>query len=68
MQEDTVTILIKSDRPGEIHLEGYDKEMNLLPNGDVALTFLAENAGLFPIHIHETAGERHVATLVVQPR
>lgn len=78
-QGDTVTLAIRSDRPGELDVHGYEKKIDLEPDGEVTLTFTADKAGAFPmyLHMHEPldpnepdgpVSHRHLATLDVQPK
>jgi hypothetical protein len=68
-QGDAVTWVIRSDRVGEVHVHVYEKKIVLKPGGEVTLTFSAENAGLFPIHLHDPDGSMYpLAMLEVQPR
>lgn len=69
MQGDTVTLMIRSDRPGEVHIHGYEKRVVLEPGVEVSLSFRATDAGLFAIHLHDPDGSMHgLAILEVQPR
>jgi hypothetical protein len=69
MQGDTVTLLITSDRPGRAHVHGYEKGINLVPSGEVTLTFSANYAGRFQIHLHDPNGPmRPLATLLIRPK
>jgi hypothetical protein len=68
-QGGTFTLFVHSERPGVIHIHGYDKEVILVPGSDVTITFVATNAGRFPIHLHDANGTmHHKATLEVLPR
>ena len=69
-QGDTLTFVIHSDRPGELHVHAYEEEkIELKPGGEVRLTFLAKGAGRFAIHLHDPDGSmHHLAILEVQPR
>jgi hypothetical protein len=68
-QGNTVTLNVTSDRPGEVHVHGYEKKITLNPGGEVALTFVAADAGMFPVHLHEADGSMvALATLEVQPK
>jgi hypothetical protein len=69
MQGDTVVFIIRSDRPGEVHIHIYEKKIALKPGSDVILTFTANSAGLFPVHLHDPDGSmRHLGLLEVQPK
>lgn len=69
-QGDIVTLLIHSDRPGEVHVHAYDEKISTLkPGGEVRMTFAAKDVGRFPVHLHDPDGSmRYLATLEVQPR
>ena len=68
-QGDTITLVIGSDRPGEIHVHGYEKAVGLKPGAEVTLTLVARDAGRFPVHLHDPDGSmRHLAMLEVRPR
>jgi hypothetical protein len=68
-QGDRISFVFRSDRPGEAHVHGYEKMVVLKPGSDVSLTFMATNAGLFAIHLHDPDGSMHaLGTLEVQPR
>lgn len=76
-QGDTVTLVVGSDRPGEAHVHGYDKRIALNPGSEVTLTFIAKDAGLYPLHLHERLDSRdpdspvlhrHLAAIEVQPK
>lgn len=68
-QGHTITLLISSDRLGSAHVHGYEKEIDLKPGGEVTLTFTANEAGLFPLHLHNPDGSmRHLATVEVEPK
>lgn len=64
-----LTLTIHSERGGAIHIHGYEKHVELVPNGDVTVSFEAKNAGLFPVHLHGTDHVMaHVATFEIQPQ
>jgi hypothetical protein len=67
----TVTLLISSEQPGSLHVHGYEKEIDLAPGREVALTFQATVAGRFPVHLHHPEPDSamdYLATLEVQPK
>lgn len=68
-QGETLSLTIHSERAGTIHIHGYEKHVELVPNGDVSVSFEAKDAGLFPVHLHgaDDAME-HVATFEIQPK
>src|SRR6267154_4416995 len=50
-QGDTVTFVVRSDMPGEVHVHGVEKKIVLQPGGVVKLTFRADRVGVFPVHL-----------------
>ena len=48
-----VIIEVVSDRAGELHLHGYDKEKQLSPGTAVRLEFDATIAGVYALELHE---------------
>jgi hypothetical protein len=66
---DHVTLKIESDRVGLVYLHGYEKAIDVGPDAEVELTFIANAAGTFPLHFHNPDGSmRLLATLEVQPK
>ena len=64
----TVTITIKVQVSGALHLHGYDDQVPEMPvaPGDVAkLTFKASRSGQFPLELHRDADEIDLAILTV---
>ncbi len=57
-QRDTVTLKIEPDRPGEIHLHGYDIEKDLEAKQVTEMVFVANATGRFRITFH-AAEEEH---------
>ena len=55
---DTITLKIEPDRPGRIHLHGYDLEKDLEAGLITEFDFVADATGRFRITFH-TAGEKH---------
>jgi len=81
-QDDTVTLNISTDEPGEFHLHGYDLQKEI-PTGDVTtLTLVAFATGKFNIVFHPASeqAENHghdddkekeeilIGSLDIQPR
>lgn len=58
-QGDDVTLNIRTDVAGEIHLHGYDLRQDLLPGTSQAIKFTANATGNFPIEFHEAVGGSH---------
>ena len=63
---DRLTLRITSDEAVELHLHGYDRELEVEPGEAATLELVADRGGSFPIEDHET--EETLGTLVVQPR
>lgn len=67
-QGDRVTIAIRAEARGEVHLHGYDLERAVAPGEAASLTFVADRNGHFSIELHEPGGDhRDLAQLVVAP-
>jgi len=47
-----LTLTITADRAGEIHLHGYDNELEVQPGDTATVTFSTTLAGQFPIELH----------------
>ncbi len=62
---DTVTIKITSDIEEELHLHGYDKSVDLSPNQEATLSFVADASGRFPYELEKSKTE--IGALEVQP-
>ncbi|GAC1508946.1 MAG: hypothetical protein NVS1B3_10570 [Candidatus Dormibacteraceae bacterium] len=56
-QNDTVTINVKSDTDGEVHLHGYDISISAKKGQTVSQTFKADRTGNFPIEWESTSTE-----------
>jgi hypothetical protein len=64
-----VTLAILSPTRGSLHVHGYEKSIALNSGVRTGLTFVADRAGRFPIHIHDMAEEMYYAgTLEIEPR
>ena len=64
-QNDTVTINVKSDTDGDVHLHGYDIIFNAKKGQTVSKTFTADKTGTYPIEWESTSTE--LGQLVVSP-
>jgi len=64
-RNDTVTINVKSDTTGEVHLHGYDIPFDCVAGQTVSHTFTADKTGDFEIEWEETS--THLGHLVVTP-
>jgi hypothetical protein len=62
---DTVTINIRSDRAGEVHLHGYDIPFDTQPDRVASRTFKANQTGDFEIEWESTT--THLGDLAVNP-
>lgn len=62
-QNDTVTINIKSDTDGDVHLHGYDIAFDTKAGETVSKTFTADKTGDFEMEWEETS--THLGHLVV---
>jgi hypothetical protein len=67
-QSEQITLVITTDRPGELHIHGHGQEIALEPNREARLTFRAERVGRYPIELHSHGGETSLAAIEVQPR
>ena len=56
-QNDTVTVNIKSDTDGEVHLHGYDIHFETRAGQTVSKTFKADKSGTYPIEWESTSAE-----------
>ena len=63
---DTITLKIEPDRPGRIHLHGYDLEKDLEAGLITEFGFVADATGRFRITFH-AAGEKHPSHNEKQP-
>jgi heme/copper-type cytochrome/quinol oxidase subunit 2 len=69
-QNDQVVVRVRSDKPVQVHLHGYDIESDVVPNVVTSLRFTATATGRFPIEIHsrDPVKQRPLAYLEVRPR
>lgn len=68
---DRVVLAVTSLFPGELFLHGLETEVNIVPGAENTITFTAEHAGRFYLHLHGTGNDHtHVelAVLEVAPR
>lgn len=54
-QNDMLTVNIKSDTDGEVHLHGYDIHFDTKAGQTVTQTFKADKTGSFPIEWEDTS-------------
>lgn len=70
-QGDRIVLAVTSLYSGELYLHGLETEVNIVPGAENTITFTAEHAGRFYLHLHGN-GEDHVhtelAVLEVAPR
>src|SRR2546423_6941639 len=64
-QGDTITINIRSDRSGEVHLHGYDIHFEVRAGQAVSQTFHAGQSGDFELEWESTS--THLGDLAVSP-
>jgi heme/copper-type cytochrome/quinol oxidase subunit 2 len=66
---DKITIVITSTRSGTLEVHGYNRRIAVTPGAEVKLTFKADYAGRFPIHLHAGDGKHiEVTALEIMPR
>jgi hypothetical protein len=65
-QDDTVSFVVTSDVPDEVHVHGYELAKPVAPGKPARFSFTAELEGIFEVEIHE-AGDAQIAKLVVEP-
>ena len=63
---DQVTLRFTADRPRELHLHGYDREVEVEPSEAATLTLEATRTGRFEVEDHDTGAE--LGAMVVEPR
>lgn len=67
-QGDTITLHVQADQEGELHLHGYELEIKLQPGGEAQLSFVADRAGRYYLHMHGPDGSHaEIATIDIQP-
>jgi low affinity Fe/Cu permease len=64
-QNDTITINVKSDKEGEVHLHEYDIAFEAKPGETVSHTFKADKTCSCEIEWEDTS--KHLGTLTVSP-
>lgn len=62
---DTARLEIRSDRPAELHIHGYDRYVDVQPGESARTRFRADLEGVFEVEDHDTAVT--VAELKVSP-
>lgn len=62
-QGQRVMVTVTSDEADELHVHGYDKEVELQPGKPGSVTFTADTKGTFEIETHESG--KLVAKLIV---
>lgn len=62
-QGQSVMVTVTSDEVDELHIHGYDKEVELQPGKPGSVTFTADTKGTFEIETHESG--KLVAKLIV---
>ncbi len=66
-QGDDVTLRWYCDHPIELHLHGYDIEVNVSPAAPGVMAFKASIAGRFPVEAHGPGRHRPLLYLEVHP-
>ncbi len=64
-QGDMARIEVRSDQPGELHIHGYDKYLDLEAGKPARTRFKADLEGIFEVENHDTAAQ--IAELRVNP-
>ena len=64
-QGEMARIEVRSDQPGEVHIHGYDKYLDLKADKPARTRFKADLEGIFEIENHDTAAQ--IAELRVNP-
>lgn len=64
-QNDTLTVNIKSDTDGEVHLHGYDIHFDTKAGQTVSHTFKADKTGTFEVEWESTS--THLGDFTVNP-
>lgn len=62
---ETLALEVRSNSADELHLHGYDFELDLLPTQPALLQFTADRAGRFEFELHKA--HREIGVLLVQP-
>ena len=68
---DRVVLAVTSLYSGELFLHGLEKEVNIVPGAENTITFTAEHAGRFYLHLHGNGKDHNhieLAVLEVTPR
>lgn len=68
---DRIVLAVTSLYSGALYIHGMEKELNLTPGSEARITFTAEHAGRYYLHLHgEDQDHAHaeVAVLEVAPR
>jgi hypothetical protein len=63
---DTIALSFTSDKPGEVHIHGYDKELALSGSGAQVIRFKANLEGIYEVEDHES--DELLAKLEVRPK
>lgn len=63
---DEVTIYITSDEPEELHVHGYDKSVELMPNQKSQLSFTADKTGRFIFELEKSGTD--LGAIEVSPK
>jgi hypothetical protein len=65
---DQVTLVAKPNKPGELHIHGFEKKVSLEPGHAIQVTLNCASPGLFVIHRHGPDGSsQRIGALDVRP-
>jgi hypothetical protein len=70
-QGDRVVLVVTSLYSGELFLHGLETQVNIVPGAENTITFTAEHAGRFYLHLHGNDADHvhtELAVLEVMPR
>lgn len=65
-RDDSVAIIIVSDRADELHVHGYNLVLRLDPNRQTVLRFVAMRTGRFSLELHPAGKE--IGVIEIYPR
>lgn len=63
---DQVTLRFTAERPRELHLHGYDREVEIEPGETATLSLEATRTGRFEVEDHDSGAG--LGSLIVEPR
>lgn len=65
-KDDTVHLVVHSDKAGEVHIHGYEFERDVTAGGSVTFNFPAKLEGVFDVELHSLQ-EPKIGELEVSP-